>query len=156
MASSGTRKSRTLPSKCRINSTFFSPRPRQVLMAFNGFGKLNAASALLTQRPAGLRNLLRAMCRTISLVGNKFFVCMAIELHFFGPVPIGAIPAHSLRWKLKSRGEIEARIRENHSHRQFKPKNAGHAAGVSEYTAARFRLSPIVFLGWGEESGSCD
>jgi hypothetical protein len=109
MASSGTRQSGVFPSKRRINSTFFSPRPRQVLMAFSGFGKLKAASAPFTQPPAGLRNLFRETCRTMSLLGSTFFVCMAIELHFFWSLPIGSNPTQPLRRKVKRRVGVEFR-----------------------------------------------
>jgi hypothetical protein len=42
-------------------------------MAFKRFGKLDAALVLLTQRPAGLRNLLKEVCRTKSLLGERLF-----------------------------------------------------------------------------------
>jgi hypothetical protein len=75
------RRSGLFPLKRRINSTFFSPRPRQVLMAFNRLGKLHAASAFLTQRPAGLRNLFRETPRTRSLMGADIFVCIKMKIN---------------------------------------------------------------------------
>jgi hypothetical protein len=43
-------------------------------MAFNKFGKLNAASAFLTHRPAGFKNLPSVMWRTNSLLGIGEFL----------------------------------------------------------------------------------
>jgi hypothetical protein len=52
-------------------------------MALSRLGKLDAASALLTQRPAGLRNLLKEMCRTKSLLGIGEFDCIGeAYIHF--------------------------------------------------------------------------
>jgi len=70
-------------------------------MALRRFGKFNAASVLLTQRPAGLRNLLRETWRTKSLLGDGISVCIIDKLYFVRNEANRVKPYSALRRELK-------------------------------------------------------
>lgn len=61
-------------------------------MAFNEFGKVTAASAVLTHRPAGPMNLLSEIFRTSSLQGDGTFICIAQSMVQTCTKGIGCIP----------------------------------------------------------------